>query len=127
MNSCTALYCLLVVPSLKASLPLIKSSVVTLLFGLALLNSFTIVSVCFVPTSLPSFAPSIIATTVGCIISWVRATVALGLPSKSFIASTMFLPLSILYWASASLNKGCPPATLAFSSGVMSMECWVVS
>ena len=125
INSCTCLYCLLVVPSLKASLLFIKSSTVTLFFGLALLNSLTIVSVCFLPTSFPSFAPSIIATTVGCIISWVSATVALGLPSKSFMASMMFLPLSMRYWASASLNNGCPFSTAALSSGVISMECWV--
>ena len=50
---------------------------------------------------------------------------ALGLPSKSFMASMMFLPLSIRYWASASLNKGCPFSTAALSSGVISMECWV--
>ena len=30
----------------------------------------------------------------------------------------MFLPLSIRYWASASLNKGCPFSTAALSSGV---------
>ena len=41
---------------------------------------------------------------------------------KVFYGFNDVLPLSIRYWASASLNKGCPFSTAAFSSGVISME-----